>query len=93
MPARPSARTSADVTKEWSMASIAKHPLHPMLVPIPLGLWIFSLVCDLIYVLGWGAIWDGIAFFTMAGGIIGALLAALPGMLDYRSLTTPRQSF
>jgi uncharacterized membrane protein len=72
-----------------SPASIAKHPLHPMLVPLPLGLWIFSLVCDFIYVLGWGG-WDEIAFYTMAGGIIGALLAAMPGMLDYRSLTTPR---
>jgi uncharacterized membrane protein len=62
-----------------------------MLVPIPLGLWIFSLVCDLIYVLGWGgAIWGEMAFYTMAGGIIGAVLAAMPGMLDYRSLATPR---
>ena len=26
-------------------ASIARHPIHPMLVPIPIGLWIFSLVC------------------------------------------------
>lgn len=30
-------------------ASIAGHPIHPMLVPIPIGLWIFSLVCDLIH--------------------------------------------
>jgi uncharacterized membrane protein len=25
-------------------ASIAGHPIHPMLVAIPIGLWIFSLV-------------------------------------------------
>ena len=30
-------------------ATIAGHPIHPMLVPIPIGLWIFSLVCDLIH--------------------------------------------
>ena len=30
-------------------ASIAGHPIHPMLVPIPIGLWIFSFVCDLAY--------------------------------------------
>ncbi|MEO9135760.1 MAG: DUF2231 domain-containing protein, partial [Casimicrobiaceae bacterium] len=29
-------------------ASIAKHPIHPMLVVFPIGLWIFSLICDLI---------------------------------------------
>ena len=33
-------------------ASIAGHPIHPMLVPIPIGLWIFSLVCDLIHAAG-----------------------------------------
>ena len=26
-------------------ANIAKHPIHPMLVAIPIGLWIFSLIC------------------------------------------------
>ncbi len=25
-------------------ASTAKHPIHPMLVVLPMGLWIFSLV-------------------------------------------------
>jgi uncharacterized membrane protein len=71
-----------------SPASIARHPLHPMMVPIPIGLWIFSLVCDLIYAAGWGGVlWNDMAFYTMAGGLIGALLAALPGLMDYRSLT------
>ena len=35
-------------------ASIAGHPIHPMLVPIPIGLWIFSLVCDLVHAGGSG---------------------------------------
>jgi uncharacterized membrane protein len=30
-------------------ASIAKHPIHPMLVAFPVGLLVFSLICDLIY--------------------------------------------
>ena len=29
-------------------ASIFKHPIHPMLIVFPIGLWIFSLACDLI---------------------------------------------
>jgi uncharacterized membrane protein len=68
-------------------ASIARHPIHPMLVPIPIGLWIFSFVCDLFYVGGASApAWTTVAFYTMAGGIIGALLAALPGLIDLLSL-------
>jgi uncharacterized membrane protein len=71
-------------------ASVAKHPIHPMLVPFPIGLWIFSLICDLGYAFGWGGpFWKDVAFVSMAGGIIGALLAAIPGYVDYRSLTAP----
>ena len=33
-------------------ASIFKHPIHPMLIVFPIGLWIFSLACDLIRLAG-----------------------------------------
>ncbi|MGH8670100.1 MAG: DUF2231 domain-containing protein [Burkholderiales bacterium] len=68
-------------------ASIAGHPIHPMLVPIPIGLWIFSLVCDLIHAGGsTNPAWSTVALYTMGGGIVGALLAALPGLVDLLSL-------
>lgn len=68
-------------------AQVARHPIHPMLVPIPIGLWIFSLVCDLVYVFGGGGeAWRTVAFYTMAGGIVGALVAAVPGVIDMLSL-------
>jgi len=68
-------------------ASIAGHPIHPMLVTIPIGLWIFSLVCDLIHVGGnANPVWTTVAFYTMCGGIVGALLAAVPGLIDLVSL-------
>lgn len=72
-------------------ATIAKHPLHPMLVVFPVGLWIFSLICDL-GSLGtddpdMAAIWSIVALYTMMGGTIGALLAAIPGIIDLFSIT------
>jgi uncharacterized membrane protein len=68
-------------------ANIAKHPIHPMLVPIPIGLWIFSLVCDLVYVFGWGGdVWRTVAFYNMVAGVVGALIAAIPGLIDLLSL-------
>lgn len=64
-------------------ASIAGHPIHPMLVPIPIGLWLFSLVCDLIHAGGsTNPAWATVALYTMGGGIVGALLAAVPGLVD-----------
>jgi uncharacterized membrane protein len=62
-----------------------------MLVPIPIGLWLFSLASDLIHLSGWGgALWSDMAFYTMAGGIIGAFLAVVPGLIDYQGLTDVR---
>jgi uncharacterized membrane protein len=75
-------------------ASIAGHPIHPMLVPIPIGLWIFSLVGDL-FVAGGSAnpAWATVALYCMGGGIVGALLAALPGLIDLLSLPAgPRKT-
>jgi uncharacterized membrane protein len=65
-----------------------------MLVPIPIGLWLFSLVCDLIYTYGGGGEqWQTVAFYTMVGGTIGALVAAIPGLIDMLSLPpTPRKT-
>ena len=68
-------------------ASIAGHPIHPILVPLAIGLWIFSLVSDLVWQLGWGGeVWTSVAFYTLAGGIAGALLAAIPGFIDLLAL-------
>ena len=69
-------------------ASVFSHPIHPMLVAVPIGLWVFSFVCDLIF-LGThhSPIWSTIAWYAMAGGIVGALAAAVPGFIDWLSLT------
>ena len=63
-------------------ASIAKHPLHPMLIALPIGMWIFSLACDVAALATGDMFWSGMAYYAMAGGVISALLAALPGLVD-----------
>jgi uncharacterized membrane protein len=68
-------------------ASIRQHPIHAILIAFPIGLWGFSLICDIIYVLQpEHMFWEGLAFYSIAGGIIGALVAAVPGFIDYLSL-------
>ena len=74
-----------------SPASFKGHPLHPILIPLPIGLWIFSIVSDIIFKLAWGGpVWNDVAFYTLAGGIIGALIAALPGFIDLTDLQNPK---
>ena len=72
-------------------ASFKGHPFHPIIIPLPIGLWIFSIVSDFIFKLGWGSpVWNDVAFYTLAGGIIGALIAAVPGFIDLTGLTNPK---
>src|SRR5213595_3332229 len=53
-------------------ASFKGHPSHPILVAFPIGLWIFSIVSDLIFKFGYGGpVWNDVAFYTLAGGIAG----------------------
>jgi len=74
-----------------SPASIGGHPIHPMIIPFPIGLWVFSLIADLIYLWRGNPVWgDYIAFYTLLGGIIGAAIAAVPGLIDWGSLKDPK---
>ena len=71
-----------------SKASIGGHPVHPMIIPFPIALWIFSLVSDLIYLWRGNPVWkDYISFYTVLGGILGAAVAAVPGIIDWLTIT------
>jgi uncharacterized membrane protein len=63
--------------------SILRHPVHPLLIAIPVALWIGSLFCDLLYLGGAeAAIWSPLALYTMAGGFVAALAAAVPRLKE-----------
>jgi uncharacterized membrane protein len=68
-------------------ARIGSHPIHPMLIPFPIGLLVFSLICDLVSLASDNPeTWATVAFYSMVGGFIGALVAAVPGVIDFLSL-------
>lgn len=70
-----------------SPASIGGHPIHPMLIPFPIALWVFSFIADLIYLWRGNPVWrDYIAFYALLAGIIGAALAAVFGIIDWLSI-------
>ncbi len=71
-----------------SPASIGGHPIHPMLIPFPIALWVFSLVADVVYLWRGNPVWkDWIAFYALLAGCIGAAAAAVPGLIDWLSIT------
>lgn len=69
-----------------SKASIAGHPIHPMLIPFPLALWTTSFVVDLLFYFTRGATLVLISKFLLAAGCIGALAAAVPGIIDWTAI-------
>src|SRR5690349_15078006 len=72
-------------------ASIKHHPYHPILVALPIGLWVFSLFSDRLAYLHWGGpAWNSVAYVTVAGGIVTALIAAVPGFIDLLSIPEPK---
>ena len=64
------------------------HPFHPLLVTVPIGTWAASLVFDIAgAVTGEWAVFATAAQWLIAIGIVGAILAAIAGLLDFTKLT------
>jgi uncharacterized membrane protein len=79
------------VTQEQRMESRAKlfgHPIHPMLIVFPLGLLAMSLIFDLIGLGTHNGEWSHVAFYMIGAGVIGGLVAAVFGLIDYTGIPT-----
>ena len=78
--------------KSSAFAGPAGHPFHPFIVPVPVGAFVSSLIFD---ILTWTRA-DGLpylvdgAFWLIGIGLIGALIAAVFGVLDLRAM--PRRT-
>jgi nitrite reductase/ring-hydroxylating ferredoxin subunit/uncharacterized membrane protein len=75
-----------------SKAHIKSHPIHPILVTFPLAFYIGTLVFDSLRIIK-----DDIAFgltgeYIHVAGIIAAVCAAVPGIIDYIYTVPPKSS-
>jgi uncharacterized membrane protein len=73
-----------------SRASVAGHPVHPMLVAFPIGLWTTSFAVDIFYYFIRHTTLLVISKFLIAAGCIGAVAAAIPGIIDWWTLENPQ---
>jgi uncharacterized membrane protein len=62
---------------------VAGHALHAQLIVFPLGLLGVSPVWDIVRLRTGEPMWGALAYWTIVAGVIGALLAAVPGFIDY----------
>jgi uncharacterized membrane protein len=66
-----------------SRAKFLGHPVHPMLIVLPLGLFIAAVVFDALYLWRGAVAFATVGYWNIAGGIVGGLLAAVFGLIDW----------
>jgi len=66
-----------------STASIAGHPIHPMLIPFPIAFFVATFACDLVFWATGNAGWADATLWLLGAGLIMAALAAIAGLTDF----------
>jgi uncharacterized membrane protein len=62
------------------------HPVHPMLIVVPLGLFIGAVVFDAAYLWTGSSTIATVGYWNVAGGIVGGLCAAIFGLIDWLAI-------
>jgi uncharacterized membrane protein len=66
-----------------SKAKFLGHAIHPILIVFPLGLLSTAVIFDVIYLATAHPTWATVSYWMIASGLIGGLVAAVFGLIDY----------
>lgn len=69
-----------------SKAKLLGHPLHQMMIVLPLGTLSMAVVADIIAMITGDNFWYQMAFYLIAAGVLTGLAAAIPGAIDYLAI-------
>lgn len=75
-----------------SKANIKGHPIHPILISFPIAFFTGTLLFDALGVFLLRGDFNHIAYYTEIAGILFALLAAVPGIIDFIYTVPPKSS-
>src|SRR6476469_2146304 len=75
-----------------SKATLLGHPVHPMLIPFPIAFLTGAVGFDAAGWLGDAPAWWTTGGYLGCAGIVTALLAAVPGFVDYLYTVPPKSS-
>jgi uncharacterized membrane protein len=74
-----------------STATIAKHPIHPMLVPFPIACFVGTLLTDIAYWRSAEIMWANFSAWLVSAGVVMGILAAIAGLVDFLGNRLVRQ--
>lgn len=66
-----------------STASIAGHPIHPMLIPFPIAFLASALAVDIAFWTTGDEMWAAAGIWLLGAAIVMALVAAIAGFTDF----------
>ena len=69
-----------------SRIKLLGHPIHPMLIVFPLGLLATAVIADVLYLATANAEFATFSFWAIAAGVLGGLLAAAFGLIDWMAI-------
>ena len=64
-------------------ARLARHPIHPMLVSVPIVCFIGALLTDIAYAVTAEMMWADFSAWLLVAGVIIGVLAAIAGLIDF----------
>lgn len=73
-----------------STAAINGHPIHPMLVPLPIGALVGAFVTDLVYLVEDDTFWSTASEWLLLAGVVTGALAAVFGLTDFVTIKRVR---
>lgn len=74
-----------------STVAIAGHPIHPVIVTLPIAFLVAVPVCDLVYLWTNDLFWARASFWLLVAGVVMGLLAAATGLMDFFGIERVRK--
>lgn len=78
----PAARKNPPMLRQLAQGRIGRHPLHPLIVHLPIGLWATSLLLDIAFFAVQSPFLATISHYCIRLGLIGAVLAFVAGFIE-----------
>jgi len=69
-----------------SRAKAFGHAIHPIMIVFPLGLLGTAAIFDALYLITNNSTWPTVSFWMLVAGLIGGLVAALFGLIDFLNI-------
>lgn len=88
-PEKPNSSRSSQSTS--SFAALFGHPLHPLLVPVVIGMYVAATIADIAFDRTSDPFWARSASWLLLGTVVAGLIAALPGIIDLLSIERARR--